>query len=161
VTAKVTKNSNRGSRPGERRGGRQKGTRNKRTAALIHAAEAGGMMPLDLMLRIMRDEACPEGADPAQKIAFHSLRFEAAKAAAPYVHPRLSQRDEPVKIGSLTGSLAEQGTQVLAAIAEGRVTPSQGTTVLQALAAQANITKIDDLARRVASLEDKRNAAKS
>lgn len=34
VTAKVARSSNRGSRPGERRGGRQKGTPNKVTAEL-------------------------------------------------------------------------------------------------------------------------------
>lgn len=48
MTAKVARASNRGSKPGERRGGRQKGTPNKVTAALkdmILGAldEAGGM----------------------------------------------------------------------------------------------------------------------
>lgn len=48
MTAKVAKASNRGSKPGERRGGRQKGTPNKVTGALkdmiLEALnEAGGM----------------------------------------------------------------------------------------------------------------------
>lgn len=34
MTAKQARNSNRGSKPGERRGGRQKGTPNKMTAAI-------------------------------------------------------------------------------------------------------------------------------
>ena len=72
--------SNRGSAPGERRGGRKKGTPNKRTALLHAAIERAGVTPLEYLLNILRDDK----GDPA-------LRFEAAKAAAPYVHPRLAQ----------------------------------------------------------------------
>lgn len=143
-----------GRRPGA---GRKTGAASKKTREIADRAAADGVTPLEFLLKVMRDEACPEGADPAQKMAFHSLRFEAAKAAAPYLHPRLSQRDEPVKLPSLKGSLAEQGTKVLSSIAEGRITPGQGATVLQALSAQASITKVDDLARRVAALEERRN----
>ena len=65
--------------PGERRGGRQKGTPNKRTAAQIEAAKAGaGELPLDYMLRVMRDEA----ADIERRDAM-------ARTAAPYLHSRL------------------------------------------------------------------------
>lgn len=49
MTAKVAKVSNRGSKPGERRGGRQKGTTNKLTAALK-----------DMILTAL-DEAHPDG----------------------------------------------------------------------------------------------------
>ena len=49
----------RGSRPGERRGGRQKGTPNKKTAfrnAVIAARSANeNLTPLDVMLAVMRD----------------------------------------------------------------------------------------------------------
>jgi hypothetical protein len=49
----------RGSRPGERRGGRQKGTPNKKTAlaqaAIVARAANENLSPLDLMLAIMRD----------------------------------------------------------------------------------------------------------
>jgi hypothetical protein len=69
----------RGSRPGERRGGRRKGTLNKATAARQVAIAASGLTPLDYLLSIMRDES----ADP-------HARLDAAKAAAPYVHPRMA-----------------------------------------------------------------------
>lgn len=49
-TAKVATRSNRGSKPGERRGGRQKGTPNKVTGALK-----------DMILTAL-DQAHPEGA---------------------------------------------------------------------------------------------------
>lgn len=69
----------RGSRPGERRGGRQKGTPNKKTAEIVAAAEASGEMPREFLLRIMRDN------DKDLETRLH-----AAKAAAPYYHPHLS-----------------------------------------------------------------------
>ena len=49
-------------------------------------AAAGGITPLDYMLGILRDDAKTE-----------ALRFEAAKAAAPYVHAKLANIDANVK----------------------------------------------------------------
>ena len=60
-------------------GGRQKGTPNKATAARAAEIAASGLTPLDYMLKVMRDE--DEAPD---------VRLDAAKAAAPYVHPRLA-----------------------------------------------------------------------
>lgn len=97
-TAKVAKNSNRGSAPGERRGGRKKGTRNKKTAEVLQAVEAGGITPLQYMLDVMRG-VTPKDATPAETIAFVTLRFEAAKAAAPYVHPKLTSVEHTGKGG--------------------------------------------------------------
>jgi hypothetical protein len=58
--------------------GRPKGARNRRTRTLIEAAEAGGDMPLDFLLKLMRD--------PKES---KNRRLEAAKAAAPFLHARL------------------------------------------------------------------------
>src|SRR6516225_1436481 len=69
----------RGSAPGERRGGRQKGTLNKRTTEMLAEIEAGGEMPLAYMLRVMRDESVPMAG-----------RMEAAARAAPYCHAKLA-----------------------------------------------------------------------
>lgn len=78
-------------RGGKRKGsGRKVGSKTRKTAEIAQKAAEQGITPLEFMLKIMRDEACPEDADLAQKIAFHSARFEAAKAAAPYIHPRLA-----------------------------------------------------------------------
>lgn len=76
-----------GLRPG---GGRPKGSKNKKTKALIESIEASGDTPLQFMLKVMRGEACPPNAPPHVKAVFAGLQFEAAKAAAPYVHSRLS-----------------------------------------------------------------------
>lgn len=72
---------NKGGRPKGygKTGGRQKGTPNKATAAKAAEVAASGLTPLDYMLRVLRDE----GNDQA-------VRLDAAKAAAPYVHPKLA-----------------------------------------------------------------------
>ena len=68
----------RGSKPGERRGGRQKGTPNKANAERQAEIAASGLTPLDFLITRMRDE----DTEMSERIA-------CAKAAAPYVHPKL------------------------------------------------------------------------
>ena len=61
--------------------GRTKGAKNKTTVAKEYAKDEAGkrqMLPLAYMLRVMRDPKKPL-----------EVRIEMAKAAAPYVHPRL------------------------------------------------------------------------
>jgi len=64
---------------GRKTGGRQKGALNRATAEARAAAEATGILPLDYMLRVMRDDK----AEPKRRDAM-------AVAAAPYLHPKLS-----------------------------------------------------------------------
>jgi hypothetical protein len=64
-----------GKRPGA---GRPRGAISKSTRAILEAMAAGGEMPLEYMLRIMRDPR-----EPAAR------RDEMAKAAAPFLHPRM------------------------------------------------------------------------
>lgn len=86
-----------GSRRGERRGGRRKGTPNKATSARQADIAASGEVPLDYMLRVMRD------AD-----ANAERRDEMARAAAPYVHPKLAAIEHtgadrgPIKLEEVT-----------------------------------------------------------
>lgn len=85
---------------GAKTGGRKKGTRNKVTSEKVKEITESGLTPLDYMLDILRSEFPPEleerlkseelSVDLVAAIAnWHAQRFEAAKAAAPYVHPRL------------------------------------------------------------------------
>jgi len=71
----------RGSKPGERRGGRQRGTPNKKTAlrnaALAAAAANPEILPLEFLLGIMRDPNMPS-----------ELRIKVAQATLPFVHAR-------------------------------------------------------------------------
>lgn len=81
--------SNRGGpRPGA---GRKPGAINKASAKAREKAEAEGIMPLDFMLSIMRDET-----------AERAERLDMAKAAAPYVHAKLSAVDANVNLGGIS-----------------------------------------------------------
>ena len=67
-------------RGGKRSGaGRKAGSVSKRTQAIAEKAFERGMTPLEFMLDVMRDTR--------QEM---SLRMDAAKASASYMHPRLA-----------------------------------------------------------------------
>lgn len=109
----------RGSKPGERRGGRKPGVPNKRTAereaAMKQAAE---------QVAVALGEAAFEGdahaflmtvyKNPAHDIA---MRIDAAKAAAPYEKPRLSQVDARVQTSPLASMSPDELRALDAALA--------------------------------------------
>ena len=64
---------------GKKTGGRTKGVPNKVTAAKAQAIAESGLTPLDYLLDVMRNVTNEA-----------SVRIDAAKAAAPYCHARLS-----------------------------------------------------------------------
>ena len=66
-------------------GGRKRGSKNKHTVAKEHAGKTGAnksLTPLQHMLKIMRDPKQPQ-----------AVRMEMARAAAPYMHPRLKSTE--------------------------------------------------------------------
>lgn len=65
-----------GIRPGA---GRPAGAQNRRTIEQVEAIEATGMSPLEYLTSVYRDVEADEGK-----------RIDAAKAAAPYVHAKLT-----------------------------------------------------------------------
>ncbi len=69
--------------------GRKKGIPNRASAAREAAIAASGLTPLEYMLETMRDKKKPL-----------ELRLDMAKAAAPYVHPRLSSVEQAVLMDS-------------------------------------------------------------
>ncbi len=71
------------------RAGRKMGAQNKVNAMVREQAMASGESPLAYMLRIMRD--------PKQDI---SVRNEMARAAAPFLHPRLAAVEHAGKDGA-------------------------------------------------------------
>jgi hypothetical protein len=87
-------------RGGRREGaGRKPGSVSKLDAEARKKANEGGLMPLDFFLWIMRDEQQD-----------HRSRLDAAKAAAPYCHARLSATDVS---GPTLGPVAVRTTNVL------------------------------------------------
>lgn len=81
-----------GRKPGTpKTGGRQKGVGNKATAEREAEIAASGLTPLEYMLDVMRNVATDE-----------ARRLEAAKSAAPYVHPRLTAMELSGAVAGLT-----------------------------------------------------------
>ena len=72
-----------GARPGA---GRPKGRRSSKTVEQLAAIAGSGLTPLAYLLKIMRDKELDR-----------AVRLDAAKAAAPYVHPKLANLDATVK----------------------------------------------------------------
>jgi hypothetical protein len=77
-------------------GGRQKGIANKRTREIAEAAMAQGLTPLEYMLAVLRDETIDS-----------ERRDEMAKAAAPYIHPRLASVEAQVAVTGHEAALAD------------------------------------------------------
>jgi hypothetical protein len=103
----------RGSKPGERRGGRLRGTPNKKTllrdAAIKAAAADPDLSPLDFLLGLMRNPELPL-----------DLRISMAEVAAPFVHRRPTTTGHPGKLDTIKyGSL-------LAAVNKGKLSRSGG-----------------------------------
>lgn len=92
-----------GKRPGA---GRRAGIPNKASIARQQAVAASGETPLDYMLRVMRDPASDD-----------ERRDQMAKAAAPYVHPRLAAIQHTGKEGGPIGHANISDTELARAIA--------------------------------------------
>lgn len=90
-------------------GGRKKGTPNRATAEKAKKIAESGLTPLDFMLQVMRD--------PSQEDA---VRLDAAKAAAPYVHPKLATIQHtganggPIEVKTTETELARRALFLLA-----------------------------------------------
>lgn len=89
-----------GSLPGERRGGRQKGSLNKRTVAKeafkASRLDVTGVSPLDIILGAARAAwADAHGADGVIDMRKARVAADIAKDAAPYLHSRLMPASQP------------------------------------------------------------------
>ncbi len=106
---------------GRKTGGRQKGTPNRATSMRERVLARGGLMPLDYMLSILRDENADAGR-----------RDEMAKAAAPYCHPKLTSIDARLH-AELSGKVEHD-----LLIDSRRLTPDQRAALRELLAAAVN-----------------------
>ena len=90
----------------KKRGGRKKGSRNKKTverAKAISAIQASGKDPISFFADLLRNEEAPL-----------DLRFQAARELAPFVHPKLASiesrtggRTHEERLAELQGMLDE------------------------------------------------------
>jgi hypothetical protein len=77
-----------GKRPGS---GRPKGARSAKTVEQVKAAKESGLLPLDYLLSVMRDEGNEQ-----------SIRVDAANKAAPYIHAKLATVDHKSSDGTMS-----------------------------------------------------------
>ena len=96
-----------GTRGGARAGsGRKPGSANKRTREIADRAAADGITPLEYLLAVMRDDSTHE--DPKIQAGREAHRFQAAVAAAPYIHPRLQAIEHSGSIDTVRDATDEQ-----------------------------------------------------
>ncbi len=86
--------------------GRRAGIPNKASIARQQAVAASGETPLDHMLRVMRDPASDD-----------QRRDQMARAAAPYVHPKLGAIEHTGKDGGPIETAELSDTELARAIA--------------------------------------------
>jgi hypothetical protein len=125
---------------GNKTGGRKKGTQNKVSLSLKQAVletfeQLGGVRHM---------------ATWAKR---HPSEFYRITA-------RLVPSGDPVRLDGMDGTLAAQSSAVVKAMATGTITPEQASTVMQVLSAQARVVEIDELERRVKTLEEKAHGKK-
>lgn len=83
---------------GKREGaGRKPGSATRKTREVAEKAAAAGLTPLEYLLSVMRDTEADGHA-----------RLDAAKAAAPYMHPRLAQVEAKAREDASVPPLAER-----------------------------------------------------
>jgi hypothetical protein len=69
--------------------------------------------------------------------------------------PTLKATSNSVNIGQLTGTLTEQGQHIINAMGSGLISPEEAQKMLSAIQSQARIIEVEDLTRRIESLETK------
>jgi uncharacterized protein DUF5681 len=66
-------------------------------------------------------------------------------------------KDQKVVLDDITGTLTEKGEKIIEAMGKGDITPSDTSSMLAALAAQARIVELDELEKRIGKLEKEKN----
>jgi hypothetical protein len=104
---------------GARKGaGRKPGSATRKTREIADRAMEEGITPLEFMLQVMREPSDHE--DPKVQVAREAMRFEAAKAAAPYMHPRLAAIEHSgAGGGPIVSAVMDVTAQEFAEIAKG------------------------------------------
>lgn len=134
---------------GHKTGGREAGTRNRRTEALLALAEAGET-PCGFALRVMRDDT-----------QLPDLRLHAARLAAPYVHPKPQPEPRyvtfelPDEIREVE-SLVAAHTTLLRSVASGGLSLEDARELSAILDNYRRGLELSDIEARLKALEGKR-----
>lgn len=68
--------------------------------------------------------------------------------------PNLRPVDSPVQIQNVGETITDQGAAILKAMAAGEITPSEATSLMQAISAQIRVVEADELEKRIKALEE-------
>ena len=106
-------------------------------------------------LRALLEPSVPDLVAKAKEMAMAG-DVAALRLCLERVLPPLKAMDSPVQIEGLSGTqgLSEQGGEVINAMAEGSINPSEAATLLKALADQAKIVEVEELEKRITALEE-------
>lgn len=132
-------------------GGRPKGSKNKRSIAARAEASTEGLLPVQYMLEVLRDEK-----------ASHADRQWAAHAAAPYIHPRPAPEERRITIAlpdtSTSHGVGEAISAVLTAVSASEITPSEARDLIAMLESSLKAIEVIELEARIAQLESRQHA---
>lgn len=81
--------------------------------------------------------------------------IQAARLILERVLPPLKGIEQPQALTLPDGSLTDQGRAVLRSVAAGVLAPTQGAALLGAIGTLARVTEIDELIRRIETLENR------
>ena len=110
-------------------------------------------------LRALLEPRAPELVDKAIALAM-SGDTTALKLCLERICPPVKVRDDPVKLElPEEGGITEIGRAVIAAMADGTLTPAECGSILGALGVQAKLAEIDEVEKRLRALEDAHTSA--
>ncbi len=150
-----------GSAPGERRGGRTKGTPNKVNAATRERIEREAD-PIGFLCRVANGEpidAAPvkEGEDAVTVRPTLDQRLSAAQTLARKIQP--DAKDTPISLDLPVFEKAEDMVSAMAAVvsavAGGRITPSEAQAVASVVETQRKVIETVEIERRLDALEER------
>ena len=117
--------------------GRPKGSKDKRTQYReLFEPHADGLIQKASDLALAGDTTC--------------LKMCIDRLVSPF-----RAKDDTVTLDDIEGTLTEKGEKIINAMGKGELSPSDASSMLTALAAQARILEIEELEKRVLKLEAK------
>lgn len=149
--------TNGGKRPGA---GRKPGQKNKATLEREAAVAASGTTPLALLLKAMRsfEVLADRHANNAKKFEYYLMRAsEVAYRVATFVHPKVPPAAARTAFNlpavKTTGDIVAAHEFLTAAVAEGRLAPSEALEVANILDLQRKAISTNEHEARLAAIE--------
>ena len=83
---------------------------------------------------------------------YRELRLCLERLIPPFRSP-----EQSITLDNMNGGLTAQGRQIILAMGNGELSPSDASSMLQALASQARLNEVDELERRISKLEEQKS----